>query len=316
MSLNLSWFSTALSRAATLEAIARIAPAGPHTLSLVESPRGTATQVFDGEPSVWAQAISLTTSTLAVSVAVIEDLWSLDVFDGGRHVLVFDNSRDLGSLLGGDVAAVSGLLGAPASLFEQHHRKAKRQLEDDGEGLDPWGHANLLAACPRVAPYPEAGFPASFEVRGTAERWPSLPERLPMSAFAPTRVPSRFRYSSMDGQREALAWAETWLRIAPQLVLEVVEKIERAGARERGVAVRVEWLRSALELASNAPGGQTRAAALIEEWLRPSAMGNANQYLSVDQIKRLALSTKQDGWLPRIEARGEPELAFEEGDYF
>ncbi len=316
MSLNLSWFTTGLTRATTLEVLQRVAPREDHRLSLFDSQRGTAVQVFDDEVALWAQAVSHAASALTVSVVVLEDVWSLDVFESGRHTLLFDNSWELGSLLGGAVAEVNERLGAKPKLFERHQRDWERAFEGDDDTGDPWGHATLLEACPRVCGYPPEGFSPPVVLRGKAASWPRLPERLPLSVCAPEKVPSRLRFSTMEGQRDALSWAETWLAIAPKLALAVVTKLEGARTLERGVVVRAAWMRIVAEFALEEPTVHARAEALLEEWLRPSAMGNANQYLSVAQLQRVAQTAKRPEWLERIAARGEPELAFEEGDYF
>lgn len=316
MSLNFSWFTTGLQREQALTALQRVAPRAAHRVSLAHTPRGTAVQVLDDEAALWAQAVSHATATLTVSVVVFEDVWSLDVFEAGRHTMLFDNSWELGSLLGGDVAGATARLGAKPKLFERHQRLWERSFEGEGDEADPWGHAEALESCPSVCGYPEGGFPPPFTLQGEAAGWPRLPERLPLSVCAPEKVPSRLRFKTMDGQREALLWAETWLGIAPRLAHEVAMKVELARPTDRGVVVRAAWMRIITNLALGDPTALVPAEALLVEWLQPSTMGNANQYLSVAQMQRVAQTAKRTEWLELISARGEPDLAFDDGDSF
>ncbi len=80
-----------------------------------------------------------------------------------------------------------------------------------------------------------------FVGHGGTDAWADGLAPLPPSVRAPATLTRHLRFGDEQAPRESLAWAETWVHLAPGLVEQVVARVRRSGVQGASNAARSRW---------------------------------------------------------------------------
>lgn len=336
MAHHFSWFSTnvEIERVRTaMKQLCAYAPRHEYPFYLKADVRGTLAIAGAGAGALdWAQRVSARVQGVAMGFMLLEGQWSMDVFDSGEHVLFLDSHQPLMEpLLGGDLDRGAGLIGTSPKVIKKYHSLLLNAfndgngdefafVDDEQPAADEWGHAELARRCTAMPSYQEVGDTTVeiFVGTGAIKCWADEFVRLDISVCAPRKVPRHLKFGTDQAQREALGWAEEWVRVSPDLALQVISRIRQRGVLGNSNRARMCWLEglALVHRPQSRVAGIELALGLMREWLEPEKQSRVNQYLGQHEMRLLRESIAQNDpadpvltkLLRAVEARGEPEL--------